>query len=139
MPLKDIKGKDLKRSRSFSDLSISMPRNPFTDDASVVKDDNSIKQAIKNLVLTTPGEKPFQPLVGSKVYDLLFEPLDAFTADTIQDEIINTITQYEPRVELVEVLVTPIYEGNKLNISIEYRIVGLPVVETISFVLQRPE
>ncbi len=107
MPLKDIKGKDLKRSRSFSDLSISMTRNPFTDDASVVKDDNSIKQAIKNLVLTTPGEKPFQPLVGSKVYDLLFEPLDAFTADTIQDEIINTITQYEPRVELMKFLLPP--------------------------------
>jgi len=139
MPLKDIKGKDFKRSRSFSDLSISFVKNPFTDDASVVKNDNAIKQAIKNLVLTTPGEKPFQPFVGSKVYDLLFEPLDAFTADTIRDEIINTINQYEPRVELSEVLVTPIYEGNKLNISIEYRIVGLPIVETISFVLQRPE
>ena len=139
MPLKDIKGNDFKRSRNFSDLSISMTKNPFTDDTSVVKNDNSIKQAIKNLILTSPGEKPFQPLVGSKVRRLLFEPLDAFTADTIKDEIINTINQYEPRVELTEVLVTPIYEGNKLNISIEYRIVGLPIVETISFVLQRPE
>lgn len=139
MPLKDVKGNNFKRSRNFSDLSISMSKNPFTDDTSVVKNDNSIKQAIKNLVLTSPGEKPFQPLVGSKVRRLLFEPLDAFTADTIKDEIINTINQYEPRVELTEVLVTPIYEGNKLNISIEYRIVGLPIVETISFVLQRPE
>jgi phage baseplate assembly protein W len=139
MPLKDIKGKDFKRSRSFTDLSISLTRNPFTDDISTVKNDTSIKQAVKNLVLTTPGEKPFQPLIGSKVSELLFEPLDAFTADTIKDEIINTINQYEPRVELTDVAVTPIYEGNKLNVSIEYRIVGLPIVETISFVLQRPE
>lgn len=139
MALKDIKASDFKRSRSFSDLLISFAKNSFTDDVSLVKNDNSIKQAIKNLVLTTPGEKPFQPLVGSKVNDLLFEPLDAFTADTIRDEIINTINQYEPRVELNSVVVTPFEASNKLNIAIEYRVVGLPIIETISFVLQRPE
>ena len=139
MALKDISGSNFKKSRSFTDLSILMSKNSFTDDASVVKNDNAIKQAIKNLVLTQPGEKPFQPLIGSKVSGLLFEPLDAFTADAIRDEIINTINQYEPRVQLTNVDVTPIYEGNKLNISIEYKIVGLPIVETISFVLQRPE
>jgi phage baseplate assembly protein W len=139
MALKKVTGKQFTKSRSFKDFSIGMERNPFTDDAAVVQNDSSIKQAVKNLVLTSPGEKPFQPLVGSKVSRLLFEPLDPFTADTIKEEIINTINQYEPRVQLTEVLVTPIYEGNKLNVSIEYRIVGLPIVETISFVLQRPE
>ena len=139
MALKNIDGKDFKRSRSFTDLLISMKRNPFTYDVYTVKNDNSIKQSVKNLVLTTPGEKPFQPLVGSRVSQMLFEPLDAFTADTIKDEIINTINQYEPRVQLTSVDVTPIYEGNKLNVTIEYRIGGLPIVETISFVLQRPE
>ncbi|QIN97155.1 baseplate wedge subunit [Synechococcus phage S-H25] len=139
MALKSISGQNAKRSRSFSDLLLSMSKNPFTNDVSVAKNDSAIKQAIKNLVLTTPGEKHFNPNVGSKVYNLLFEPLDAFTADTIKDEIINTINQYEPRVELTSVNVTPIYEGNKLNVTIEYRIVGLPIVETINFVLQRPE
>ena len=139
MALKNISGKNFTRSRTFKDIDIAMGRNPFTDDLGVVKNDNSIKQAIKNIVLTAPGEKPFQPLVGSRVYQLLFEPLDPFTADTIRDEIINTINQYEPRVELTQIDVTPIYEGNKLNVTIEYRIVGLPIVETISFVLQRPE
>ena len=139
MALKSITGKQFKQSRTFLDLNIALSRNPFTDDVSSVKNDNAIKQAVKNLVLTTPGEKPFQPLIGSKVSNLLFEPLDAFTADAIQDEIINTINQYEPRVELTEVSVKPIYEGNKFSIEIEYRIVGLPVVETINFVLQRPE
>ena len=88
---------------------------------------------------TAPGEKPFQPLVGSSVSQLLFEPLDAFTADTIMEEITLTINQYEPRVKLTNVDVTPIFEGNKLNVTIEYQIVGLPIVETIEFVLQRPE
>ena len=139
MALKKIGGSNLKRSRSFKDFSVNFARNPFTDDLSVVHNDNSIKQAVKNIILTSPGEKPFQPLVGSSVSRLLFEPLDAFTADTIAEEIRTTINQYEPRVALTRVDVTPIYENNKLNVSLEYRIVGLPIVETIEFVLQRPE
>ena len=90
MALKDIKASDFKRSRSFSDLLISFAKNSFTDDVSSVKNDNSIKQAIKNLVLTTPGEKPFQPLVGSKVKDLL-KGLGLMTAgdfaDNLSDEV----------------------------------------------------
>jgi len=139
MALKKIGGSDLKRSRSFKDFSVNFAKNPFTDDLSVVHNDNSIKQAVKNIILTSPGEKPFQPLVGSSVSRLLFEPLDAFTADTIAEEIRTTINQYEPRVALTRVDVTPIYENNKLNVSLEYKIVGLPIVETIEFVLQRPE
>ena len=139
MALKEIGNNELRRSRRFDDLLISMKKNAFTDDVSVVKNDNAIKQSIKNLVLTNPGEKHFQPNVGSRVFNLLFEPLDAFTADAVKDEVINTINQYEPRVELTDVAVVPVDEGNKLSITIEYRIVGLPVVETIDFVLQRPE
>ena len=139
MALKKIGGSDLKRSRSFKDFSVNFARNPFTDDLSVVHNDNSIKQAVKNIILTSPGEKPFQPLIGSSVNRLLFEPLDAFTADAVAEEIRTTINQYEPRVKLTNVEVTPINEGNKLNVSLEYKIVGLPIVETIEFVLQRPE
>jgi len=139
MALKKVTGREFKKSRSFKDLSINLLLNPFTKDVSAVQNDNAIKQSIKNLVLTAPGEKPFQPNIGSRVRQLLFEPLDAFTADTVRDEIINTINQYEPRVQLVNVQATPVFAGNKLNVYVEYRIVGLPIVETIEFVLQRPE
>ena len=139
MALKKIGGSNLKRSKSFKDFSVNFAKNPFTDDLSIVNNDNSIKQAVKNIILTSPGEKPFQPLVGSSVNRLLFEPLDAFTADAVAEEIRTTINQYEPRVKLTKVNVTPIIEGNKLNVSLEYKIVGLPIVETIEFVLQRPE
>lgn len=139
MALKSVKGSSFKRSRSFKDFSVGFSKNALTDDLSVVTNENSIKQAVKNLILTTPGEKPFQPLVGSSVNELLFEPLDGFTVDALRDEIINTIIQFEPRVQIQNVDVTPIYEGNKLNVSIEYKVVGMPIVETIEFVLQRPE
>ena len=81
MALKDIDGSDFKRSRRSEDVNISLPKNPFTKDIYGVSNENAIKQSIKNLVLTVPGEKPFQPLVGSRVNELLFEPLDPFIAD----------------------------------------------------------
>ena len=137
MALKPISGKDIKRSKSFKDFSMSFSRNRFTDDVSSVTNESAIKQAIKNLILTVPGEKPFQPLIGSRVYELLFEPLDPFTVDAIQDEIINTITQYEKRVQLINVDVTPIYENNKINVTIEYQVIGVPIIEEITFVLQQ--
>ena len=139
MALKSITGKDQKTSRAFKDIAMAFGKNPFTDDTNVVKNENSIKQAIKNLVLTTPGEKPFQPLVGSRVNELLFEPLDAFTADSLQDAIINTINQYERRVRLMDVAVQPLWDQNQLNITVEYEIVGKAIVESFSFILQRPE
>tara|TARA_B100001996_G_scaffold143537_1_gene109177 strand:- start:974 stop:1393 length:420 start_codon:yes stop_codon:yes gene_type:complete len=139
MALKQIGAREQKTSQAFKDISMAFGKNPFTDDANVVKNDNSIKQAVRNLILTTPGEKPFQPLCGSKVNALLFEPLDPFTADTLTEEIINTINQFEPRVSLKSVNVSPIWDLNQLSVRIEYKIVGKPIVESFTFVLQRPE
>ena len=139
MALKSITGKDQKTSRAFKDIAMAFGKNPFTDDTNVVKNENSIKQSIKNLILTSPGEKPFQPLVGSRVSELLFEPLDPFTADSLRDEIINTINQFESRVKLQNVVLQPQWNQNALNVTIEYKIVGKPIVETFSFILQRPE
>ena len=116
-----------------------MARNANTKDVAVVKNDNAIKQAVRNLIMTTPGEKPFQPLVGSNISQLLFEPLDDFTEDAIRQEIINTINRFEPRVCLETVEVIGNFSRNTFDVSVEYRIVGIPIVETIEFVLQRPE
>ena len=62
-------------SRSFKDFSILMKSNPNTEDFTVVKNENAIKQSVRNLVLTGIGERPFQPKTGSRLRELLFEPL----------------------------------------------------------------
>lgn len=139
MALKKIRGKDFIESRSFKDLGIGFTRNANTKDVAIVKNDNAIKQAVKNLILTVPGEKPFQPDIGSRISELLFEPLDPFTSISIKEEVINTITQYEPRVIIVAVNVKANFEKNSFDVELRYQIVGLPPVETIEFVLQRPE
>tara|TARA_Y100000992_G_scaffold286790_1_gene239008 strand:+ start:2817 stop:3236 length:420 start_codon:yes stop_codon:yes gene_type:complete len=139
MALKKIKGSNFTESRSFKDLSVGFTRNANTKDVAIVKNDNAIKQAVKNLILTVPGEKPFQPEIGSRISELLFEPLDPFTSDSIKQEVINTISQYEPRVRIINVFVKANFDKNSFDVELRYQIVGLPPVESIEFVLQRPE
>tara|TARA_B100000427_G_scaffold210630_1_gene175591 strand:- start:730 stop:1155 length:426 start_codon:yes stop_codon:yes gene_type:complete len=138
--LKPITSADLTKgkSRRFTDVNIAFSKNRFTDDCSKVSNENAIKQAIKNLVLTRPGEKLFRSNVGCGVYQRLFEQLDAFSIDTIQSDIINTINQYESRVQLLACNLVPHYSSGKVNVSVRYKVVGLPIVESIAFVLQRP-
>jgi phage baseplate assembly protein W len=138
MALKPITGKDYKKSRSFQDISMGFLRNPFTEDVSKVTNDEAIKQSIRNLVLTTPGEKLFNPSFGSRVSELLFEQLDPFLVDSIQTEILNTIRNYEKRVVVTNLRCIPDYDNNAISVSLEYQIIGLPIVENIQFVLQRP-
>ena len=126
-------------SQAFKDISLSFEPHPVTKDLTILKNENAIKQSIKNLVLTVPGEKPFQPSIGSRISELLFEPLDNFTADAVRQEVVNTIEQYEPRVTLARVNVRMNFVNNSFNVEVVYKIVGLPTVETIEFVLKRPE
>lgn len=138
MALKKITSKDFTKSRNFKDISLSFLKNPFTKDVSPVTNAEAIKQSVKNIVLTAPGEKLFQPKFGSKVYTLLFEPLDPFIIDTIQSEILNTINNYEKRVTVTSLRCVPDYDNNSLDVSLEYQIIGLPITESVQFVLQRP-
>ena len=73
MALKPVKGKSFKKSRSFKDIGIGFAKNANTKDIASVINDNSIKQSIRNLIMTTPGEKLFQPALGSRITELLFE------------------------------------------------------------------
>jgi|TARA_R100000030_G_C3174580_1_gene104224 phage baseplate assembly protein W len=139
MALKQVTGRDVAISKAFKDIKIDFARNPFTDDVAHVRNDNSIKQALKNLVLTVPGEVPFDNSIGSRVSELLFEPMDELISDALQDEIASTINKFEPRVSLINTIIVPNFETGKYGVTIKYRIVGLPLTESVSFVLQRPE
>ena len=124
-------------SKGFLDVSATFQVNPINDDVIVTRNENAIARAIRNLVFTIPGEKPFQPLVGSNVTGLLFENLDRITASSIQSEIENTINQYEPRVSLNSVEVNPNFDSNEFECIINYDIIGIEVLpQQLTFALQ---
>ena len=126
-----------RRSRGFLDLSASFKNNPLSNDLIGLKNENAIARSVRNLILTTQGERPFQPVLGSNVNNLLFDNMDKLTAAALKDEIRNTIENYEPRVEIEEIIVDPNFENNEFNVTIQYYIVGIDVPEQeLSFVLE---
>jgi phage baseplate assembly protein W len=124
-------------SKGFKDLSMSFQVNPLNYDLIALKNETAIARSIRNLVLTYPGERFFNENLGSKVSRSLFENIDEITASIIKDEIENTIQNYEPRVNLIEVVVSPNYDELEFNVTINYRIVGIDVLpQQLSFALQ---
>ena len=87
--------------------------------------------------MTIPGERPFNPILGSGVPNLLFETMDKITASTIRSEIVNSIENFEPRVELNEVIVTENPDDNQFDVQIQYYVVGIDVPpQELSFALE---
>ena len=126
-----------RRSQGFLDLSASFQNNPLSNDLITLKNENAIARSVRNLILTTQGERPFQPVLGSNVNNLLFDNMDKLTAAALKDEIRNTIENYEPRVEIEEIIVDPNFENNEFNVTVQYYIVGIDVPEQeLSFVLE---
>lgn len=110
----------LKASRSYKDLSYTFKINPLRKDLVLLKDENAIKRSLLNLFSYKKGEKFFNASFGSGIPDLLFEPFDFATAGSLKNEIGNLISAYEPRVNLVEVLVDLDYDSNSYDIEIVY-------------------
>ena len=114
-------------SKSFKDLSMSFKFNPLSGDLIALKNENAIARAVRNIVLTTPGEKFFDPDFGSSMGEILFENVDEITAVSIEDEIKSSLKNYEPRVELIDVNVDPNFDENQFDVTISYRIVGIDI------------
>lgn len=126
-----------KKSDQFSDFLINFDKNPITGALARVINDESIKQSLRNLILTAPGERPYNNTIGCGVYRLLFEPMDAITAMAIENEIRSTILNFEPRVSLVNVSVNPREEDQSYYIDIVFSIINTQVVSQLSLTLNK--
>lgn len=130
MPLERI-------SKGFKDLSMSFQISPLNNDLIALKNETAIARSVRNLVLTIPGERLFNPELGSDINQSLFENIDGITASQIKSQIETTLAIYEPRVDLVKVIVNPDYDNNGFYVTINYRIIGIDSIpQQLSFALQ---
>jgi phage baseplate assembly protein W len=123
-------------SRSFKDISLSFQVNPVSFDLIAIRNETAISRSIRNLVFTTPGERFFNPDIGSEISRSLFENMDSISASSIQEEITNTIENYEPRVKLKTVEVVPNFDENQFDVTIVYDIIGIDALpQQLTFAL----
>ena len=112
-------------SRTFKDINLSFKRHPVTNDLVVIKNEDAIKQSVKNIIFTILGEKPFLPLFGSKLNSALFELDTNFNETKISDEISSVLLNNEPRISNVIVSVSNPDDTHELNVTIQYDITGI--------------
>lgn len=125
-------------TQSFKDLNLGFKKHPVTDDVVVTKDQAAIKQAIVSLLLTDRGERPFRPDYGSGLRSFLFEPLDAATSAMILSSIRETISRFEPRIQIVSLLSNENYDSNGYDVEMTFTIIGTQFAPvTVEFFLER--
>lgn len=130
MPLENV-------SRNFKDVSLSFKAHPITYDLLSVNNVSAINRSLRNLILTIKGERPFNSLLGTNINKTLFEILDVRVTTDIETEIRNVINNFEPRISLRSVVVTPDFEQNGYHVLIDYEIIGSPIPpQQVNFILQ---
>ena len=124
-------------SRAFKDIRLSFTRHPVTNDITILKNEDAIKKCVMNLCQTSINERFFNPLIGTRIGQSLFEINDPDIAEFLEQDIENTLNNYEPRIKVKSVNSESILDSNELNIKVEYDIVGLPLpLQNIEFLLQ---
>jgi len=124
-------------NRQYSDLDLNFTIHPVKKDINIWKDEQAVIHSVRNLLVTSHYERLFQPDLGSNIRRLLFEPLDNITATSLEREIIQTITNFEPRVRIIELDVSTNDERNAFEVYIQFDIINRTEPITIRFLLQR--
>ena len=105
----------------YKDFDLAMRAHPVTGKLFVKKNDDSLIQAIKNLILTNQYERPFRSDFWSSIQDDLFENYSSETESSIRYNISTAIENYEPRVELIDIIFVGDPDRNSLGVSIIFR------------------
>lgn len=121
----------------FSDFDFTFKPHPKTGDIQVLKNEESLKRALKTLVQTTFGSRRFYSDKGCNAYSRLFEPLDFITASSIKTDIKNAINNYDSRINLSTVQVIEDEENNGYIINIYFSMINKTQTEQVTVFLKR--
>jgi phage baseplate assembly protein W len=134
---------DLKKARVTSrvkgwrDLDLSLTLHPVRKDIMPLKDDNAIKNSVKNLLISNFYERPFSRDIGANLRALLFEPADSITKIALKDNIRRVIRKYEQRVVLRGIEIKYADDSNAFNITVMFKIKEFNTNESVEIVLRR--
>ena len=127
----------LRKSRAFKDISLSFSPHPVTRDLPVLTNERAIVRSVRNLVETIPTERFFNSLLGTDIRGSLFENFSRNTAIIIEDQVRETINNFEPRVDNVRVEVNASVDTNTLDVKVLFDIVGLEApTQSFTFILE---
>ena len=126
-----------RNSKAFKDISLTFVPHPVTRDLPVLINERAIIRSVRNLVETIPTERFFNSLIGTDIRGSLFENFSRNTAIIIEDQIRETINNFEPRVDNVRVEIASSPDTNTLDVKVLFDIIGLEApTQSFTFILE---
>lgn len=110
--------------RGFSSYEYQKTKNFTLTNVDIVKMD------LLNHIYTRRGERVHMPRFGTRIPDLTFEPLDQFTLDIVQEDLLQVIN-FDPRVKLLDFVITPLYDQNTIVASAKLLYIELNIVDNM--------
>ena len=126
-----------EKKYKYSDVDLSLVRNPITNDVPRKTDYEAVKRSIRNLVLTNKYERPFQPTLFCGISDQLFELAGPFAVLETKDRIKQVIEDFEPRAIVQDVRVAILANTNTMQATIIFRLENDDRIETLNLALER--
>jgi hypothetical protein len=123
--------------KGYQDLDFDFLANPVTGDVATVKDTNSVKRGISNILMTENRERLFNPELGSGIKNLLFEPMTDLTMERLEGEITSAISAWEDRADLISLGISAEPDYNRYRVAVVFRIVNQIEEQTLELFLQR--
>lgn len=126
-----------KKISIFSDFKKNLDVSSLSNDLTVFKDEDSVKESIKNLVLTDRGERLMQPNLGGNVRQMLFENMTPAGLKLVEDQVRSVIEIYEPRATLQDVVVTGNLDDNTVRVKVVFYIQNIEQPLEVDVFLER--
>lgn len=126
-----------KKITIYQDFKKNLEKSPVSNDLTVFKDEDAVKESIKNLILTNRGERLMQPNLGGDIQAMLFENITPSVITLIEDKVRDTIEINEPRAELIDVIVSSNIDDNQVNVKIVFYIKNVEQPISLDVFLER--
>jgi phage baseplate assembly protein W len=126
-----------KKISLYQDFKKDLELSPISSDITLNKDDEAVKESIRNLILTDRGERLMQPNLGGNIRAMLFENLTPATVRLMEEQVRSTVELYEPRAELIDVTVSANLDSNQVAITIEFYVTNDEQPVSLSVFLER--
>lgn len=122
---------------NYRDIDPNFAAHPISGDVAILSDEEAVKQSLRNILWTNFHEKPYKPKYGGNLKGYLFGKINFLEKEVIQQNLLDMIKKYEPRVIDVSAKVSIDKEGQTLIINLYYTIISISERQELNVVLTR--
>lgn len=96
---------------------------------------DAIRNNLINFFLTDPGERYLNPTFGGGLREFIFSQITSGNIEFLKEDINTKLNAYFPNVEIVELNVTANPDFNRVNISLNYRVINTNIEDEINITI----